>query len=105
MKDTRLSTNYENLCILALAVGSKETKDLFKSALDSWNLNSGHKLSWKDKAELLMECYYTFPQTYIIVKIIDTKTWGLIKESENPLFDCQEYIELASKNKIKEWFI
>ena len=105
MINTGLDSTHENLYLLAMGVMSKESKDYFNNVLDTWNKNAGvnYQLSWKYKADLLMECYYTYDQKWIIVKIVETGTWGLIEEKGDP--DNKEYIRLSNSNKIIDWFI
>jgi len=96
MKDTQLKATDENLCILVIAVASKAAKELL-------NVFVGECKSWRERVELLMECYYTYDQKWIIVKIVETGTWGLIEEKGDP--DNKEYIRLSNSNKIIDWFI
>jgi len=95
MKDTGLQATDQNLIALVRKIAIPETLNKIAGAWDDCPIS--------ERLELVMDCYYTFDQEYIIVKIVESDTWGLIKDVLDSSGDCAEYIDLSNSNIIKLW--
>jgi len=95
MIDTELKANTENLCRLVREIATPATLEMIAGAWDT--CPAGERL------ELVMEAYFTHEQTYLIVKIVSTDTWGIILDTMDDAGDNALYLSLWNAGTIKNW--
>lgn len=96
MINTKLPTTPANLLKLVKNHATSETLEMIQTELENCKTDV-------ERAEWAMECYFSFDQDQIIVKIAASETWGLIANTEDEQGDCAEYLDLINDNVIKEW--
>jgi len=97
MIDTKLPATPGNLIALVRKIATPDTLNKIAGAWDTCPIS--------ERLELVMDCYYTFDQEYIIVKIAFSDTWGLILDTLDSDGDNKEYLELSNAGTVREWHL